>query len=202
MGVRATRETDEVPAEGSPPLTTTLPSPRLSLVPGRTRDSQLPRGDAMQKHTLARRRVASETDSNAMRRLTWRASQQAYASTGEPIGLGGRWEGGRTDRVLWAGSERSDRRSVSCSWTTGLAPRSLRRPRLPCRRPSRQLAATASVTCFARSLTPSGSPSPMSQLPMPTATPPALIHSPAVSAETPPVGTSGIDGNGPASCLR
>ena len=54
---------------------------------------------------------------------------------------------------------------------------------------------TAWTTCRARILTPGGSASPISQLPTPTATAPARMKSAAVSAVTPPLGTSGMSGN-------
>ena len=48
-------------------------------------------------------------------------------------------------------------------------------------------------------MTPAGSASPTSQPPSPTATAPAAMNAPAVSAVTPPVGTTGMSGNGPRS---
>ncbi len=57
--------------------------------------------------------------------------------------------------------------------------------------------ATASTTWRARRVTPFATPSPTSQLPRPTATAPAAMNDPAVSAVTPPVGMSGMSGNGP-----
>ena len=59
--------------------------------------------------------------------------------------------------------------------------------------------ATAAVTCAARVRIPPGSPSPSSQPPIPTATAPAEMKAGAVSSVTPPVGSSGMSGNGPRS---
>src|SRR6185436_3337040 len=64
-------------------------------------------------------------------------------------------------------------------------------------RPVSRADATASTTWRARRVTPSATPSPTSQLPRPTATAPAVMNDPAVSAVTPTVGTSGMSGNGP-----
>ena len=58
-------------------------------------------------------------------------------------------------------------------------------------------AATAATSSAARASTSAGSPLPVSQLPMPTATAPAAMKAGAVSAVTPPVGTSGISRSGP-----
>ena len=63
---------------------------------------------------------------------------------------------------------------------------------VPCR-----AAATAETTAAARSRIPAGPPSPSSQPPIPTATAPAAMNAGAVSRVTPPVGTSGMSGNGP-----
>src|SRR6476660_2993854 len=58
-------------------------------------------------------------------------------------------------------------------------------------------APSASTSRAPRSPIATGSPSPVSQLPIPTAIAPAAMNDGPVSIVTPPVGISGISGNGP-----
>src|SRR5260221_2174054 len=63
-------------------------------------------------------------------------------------------------------------------------------------RDERAVAMAATIRA-ARSRMPSGSASPISQLPMPTPIAPAAMNEAALSSVTPPVGSSGSSGNGP-----